>query len=130
MELNEGIIACRSSVGRERESTFVPFQSCMKGIAMQKSSKSNACFFLRIADKSSAIPPCHFRYDLSHGLSVFNFIIRNVLFFMLFLLFLQLSLLFVIISKESFIYIGRHGEKMLSRCIIATQCRMFVFETP
>lgn len=95
-----------------------------------KKHQTKCVFFLRIADKSSVIPPCHFRYDLSHGLSVFNFIIRNVFFFMLFLLFLQLSLLFVIISKESFICTGRHGEKMSSRCIIATQCRMFVFETP
>lgn len=81
MELNEGIIACRSSVGRERESTFVPFQRCMKRIAMQKRHQTKCVFFLRIADKSSVIPPCHFRYDLSHGLSVFNFIIRNVFFF-------------------------------------------------
>lgn len=114
---------------RKRE-YFRSIPKLYEGNSDAKSSKSTACFFLRIADKSSAIPPCHFRYDLSHGLSVFNFIIRNVLFFMLFLLFLQLSLLFVIISKESFIYIGRHGEKMSSRCIIATQCRMFVFETP
>lgn len=104
MKLNEGIIACRSSVGRERESTFVPFQSCMKGIAMQKAANQLRVFFFGSPINRLLFPLVIF-VMICHTGWVFSILLFAMFFFhVIFVIFAIISIVCHYIQRKFYLY--------------------------